>query len=517
MILNEYSIYFLNVYFEFSLYLNDYLSESEQNRLYQNIGHSFYLDDITLNKLYETINKKEVKMIKNVQEYLNYKTLNIHHNDFLDGIIKIKGETIVRLHQSSLNKDSLLTKEMFFQKLTQMQKQDHSIFAFKYYGFISYHGFLDNKNEQSGKKYLLKAAYWNDLDALFLSFSIANNQEKQIIMNKIYTITNETVLENLYKEFSLKTKCIATSKDNETKFIYHLIREELITQDTYNDFYYNLVYSKLISTSDKKKIIHYDKQFIDTFRNVPLSLTDDKLLIGNYTKQMLLNRPLEIEKLLFAIKENCDQNNESFYIVSDEEVIQEQYLKLLSNCFKNANVIIINNQIVTEMDVHDNFIIPQLSIDKVNIVIFRLDYDDEKYYVDFIKNFLDPNNRKKTFLTRHSIALNLSKVYPLCLGDSEMYKDFSNCCSSYKLEDFTEKEADSFIENYILDSCSKYHLSKNIYNFKNIKQLREFPLKDSCKLIDNYFFHIKYINNKVTLNDYILNYSSSINEGRLGF
>lgn len=422
-----------------------------------------------LNDFVESI--ENYNIILRMQEY--YKLNHTDDSKIKSKYLNIKGEALSII--KNLDLDNKTSSSTIYKKLYDL-KLKGSINAIKILGFLSYYGFLINKNTKLAIECFKYLKNWgNDFGSRMLK---ANN------------IT-----------FEQDSKCVELFDD--------LVNNLIISKSTINYQIYNILYSNILYIYDKRKLLlSKNADYLTIFNTMPLNIKSSNIDFDlSRLNNLIVKRNDELSSLKKEIKKVNYRTNNSYLplaIQINSKTIKKDYLNNISKIFTDCVTI----------DVDNNFNMAELLkfIKKDNnVFIFNLQDDLQQPIINFLTQFLNTDSRSKLDLS--GIEINLSSVLPICIGSERIINKFRQITKIVKINDLDNGEKQLMVQTFINKKQNEYKI-ESLTN--NINCYKEINIDNLIIAIDKYLYENKDEKNIILTNDILIDYMK-LNSNSYGF
>lgn len=474
------------------------------------LAKSFKIPENRAKTLFELTEQQSVQEITSEADANRYKRIaqfqaisnkpNIY-DEQTDAIITIKTESITTASQMDLCMDIKTTKSKIYQMLLD-RANCGNVDAMRVLGTLQINGIFAEKNWSVGKDYLIKAAEWGDVVAMFLLIRAGVDDFK--LKNNFYFATQNTPFSDLHKIANIDS-FITTANQSGILLLNKLFAQKTVKQNIYSQPHAHVIYATGISNEEKEKLLFSEnKQYLSDALNLPIYRPTDTGLHCRLSSisEMPISREKEQNQIIAALR-NRDLRGFSTYrplcLCTNSQYVQELYAKAVANCFRDEFVQRIdvsslqefdfeptsNNVFVRSCKYGSNEVeLQKLKNDTNNVFVLFLNGDIPGSILRHIKEFLSTEWRRQFRLIRPCVTLDFSYTLPICICDSYNAKKLKMLVETIQISDIDSGEASKLIGE-MLDQKAKLYFDKNIELTDNaVESLAKLPLETAEEIID---------------------------------
>lgn len=519
--------------FEYFLYDSIIGKYTDNEKMFYCLGEIWNLDYNNLEDLFKITESENVKEISTESEYMRYRRIKQYNTmigrpEICSGdentIIAIKGDAMRVVAQYAMQSTKETTKSVMYKTLIK-NAQSGNILALRVLGILECEGILGDINLELGLDYLYKATRWADITATLalLKYSPSDRQET---INILKSATKDTVYTFLMSDVK-KMYGISANKYNEDVLLLRKTFDVKKSKaDSYNSMYARLIFSPILKTKDKEKILFSErKELLSEACDLPLHLTDKTVQISNEIfSELVLKREEEQEDIKTALDDSIFCSMDSYRpvcISSDSDYLLDTYASKITNGFLDANVERINVSELREFDFEptkNNVFIRALSENKPNVLLLVFKGEINDRAIELTKSIICTSMRSKYRLTTPSVTLNLGCVLPVCIADKFNSKKLNGIVDMIYLENLNEKEKLVVISDIVEKKSKHYNVKHVSIDEIALKKLIKIPMESAEKIIDKVVREHRMKNSEFNLTiDLLKPYLTKISNNNYGF
>ncbi|MGN0789251.1 MAG: hypothetical protein ACI4MY_04875 [Christensenellales bacterium] len=468
---------FLSEYFLFKAVLGN--SVGDEKNLFDYLNKIFMIPTLQSEQLFCLISDPSIQQFNTKEEY--QRRVRIHRfvagksesndqNDYLEEIVKIKGNAILLAEESGFLPSYDATQNMILDTLTKYANSGR-VQALKILGVMQCLGIVVEKNKDDGLKKLNKAAEWNDC---FSNLCLAYNYQNQVKdynfpLNRLRLILIGTPLEELYRTAHAKYGDYIETDAAEVVVLNKAFKAGVLKPEVIDAVNSRLIYSYILSEKDKEKtLFSADKIYTSNVLDLPLRL---KGWSTNYGKDMTLDnmaiqRKGEIERIIAAFNNTILVKTECYHpicICSNSKYLLRSYCNAISEDLTSGRVKthceVIDVANLSGYDVEptaNNVFLRSIDENRHNVIILDMQEDVDPTVFDQVKNFLQTAKRAKFHLCNPNVTLNLKSVLPVCLCNNRNAQKLKNYCDVIALSPVNAQEFDVAVGDIISDKQRQF-------------------------------------------------------------
>lgn len=301
------NITFLTDYFILQITLSEINYDTRS--LFDTLSDIYKIPSSEQKKLFNLTENKDVKEMIFKEEYFRYqrsikfqesnKTSIFNFTPEEWSILKIKGTALVLMSEQELYNKSIVNSYLNYNVLLN-KVNEGNIYALRIMGYLYLCGLLVKKDFAYAKKLINKATQWNDINSLLALIYMREKTEYNL--DRIYEISKNTLYSKFYDLFD-PNHIRKINTIEETKLIHQGIQIGTIKQDIYNEKFARIIYSTILDTKTKAKIICKEEtEYIDLINELPLKLNLTDNYKFNLFQDLLINREDDIKEINLLLK-----------------------------------------------------------------------------------------------------------------------------------------------------------------------------------------------------------------------
>ena len=488
---------FLSEYFSFDAVLGRFYNKKA---LFNSLSDIFCLPENEREELFRQTENPNVSEIVNEDDYKRFKRIR-QYNEFVGNeqgysesenvLISVKGNAVANVTKYGINATRESTETSIIKTLMS-ESQTGKIIAMRILGVLQCEGIVVDKDAASGVKLLKKAMRWGDICATLamLKYSSTDKSEIKKMLNSAVKNTPYEFLP-LVVEDKYGVSC-EDAFSEEISLVKHAARVNKLKQDTYDFQHSRIIYSEVIGTKDKEKIIFSEnRELISEACDLPLRLKYDDITINDSgIDEMPFDRKNEknnIMRCLYGSDIRQADNFKPICLCSDSDYVLESYVSALKRVFQTANVERIDVGDLTELDFEatkNNVFIRCLNERKNNVYILSFKGDVSETAIELIKNVLRSDKRRKFLLRLPAVSIDLSSVLPVCVCDTENVKKIKNFVEIIDVEPIKTNEKPSVIKAIIEQKKSEYAVVDITISTDAIERLCDMKIESAERILD---------------------------------
>ncbi len=463
---------FLNTYFLFDNIAKKLIDD--KNKFFEKLYTAFLLPKKHKDKYLNLINHKDVREIVTYSDYAQFCRIKQFFDMTKGGmdlseeilkVISIKGNALRTITNSDLAESPIATRIKICKLLTDSANSG-SIISLCVLGFLRAGGFLGKRRSILGVEHLLQAASWNSIEGILLALYFCKD-ERELNLNRLYTITSGTLYEDVYDVASAKYKKENVAKTIlEVEILKKAFSSKSLKQDVYQERFARLVFSKSLSVKDKEKALfsRRDDKMLE-ISELPLNLCFRDVA---FNESVFDEHPLarieefnKISRIIKSFKLRADETYSPLCICADSSYLLKTYNDIICKGFSVAHVEKIDVANLSESDFmlsKSNVFVRNCNEDKQNIFALFINGEISETIFDSVKKFLQTERRKNFRLADPSVTLDLSGILPICFCDKQNARFLKQYCDVISVAPLQESEKKEVFARILKEKCERYEI-----------------------------------------------------------
>ena len=542
--LNLFEETFLREYFLHNAVLGTYCARKQQ---FQYFAKMFDVPASRADELYLLTEQESVREIvtaadanryNRISQYLREEGRDSLYNPLTDALISIKSEEISAATQESLCLTSNSTKSKIHQVLSD-SAESGNVEAMRILGILQLSGVFVDKNCQSGKEYLVRAAQWGDVLSMFYLIKLGE-KNSQLIRN-FCVATDNTPYSFLRSAVQQECSAESTHGNAEVSLLNKMFNQKLVNRNVYSPIHAHVLYATGISWEEKERILlSEDKQLLSNVVGLPIYAPDSQLHCdAEALKTMPLRRDSEQNQIITALQ-NRDLRAWSHYkplcLTTNSPYMQKIYAEALEKCFSGEKVARIYVEELQERDFEpttNNVFVRSCGLarntkcavrfkntTKVVYLLF-LNGDISEWALKRVQDFLFTVRRRQIRLNRPDVTLDFSQALPICICDGENAAKLKKAVETVQIADADSSETNLLIDG-LLKEKSQFYFGKDVKIAEDPSPLfAGFALEAIIEIIDTAFRALRAevgdSNKAVSIRPFVDRYQQLYRERGYGF
>lgn len=459
---------FLKQYFRIGAALGAFF---DGKRVFDCLSDVYMIDADEAGKLFELVNGDGVREIDSTVTYHRFLRLLQYARENAAGlpvtaaeaeVINLKGQVIREAEEAKLvaAKDAA---ETTVYDMLESAAGCGNINAMCILGALLCAGIFVSASAERGLTYLRRASRWNSLDgALFaLRFDEACRDEHCDLLYSIAGGPYADAVGLARAKYGIKR---ASQFVPESDLLESAIGLGKYKADTYVPTGARLIYGRLLSKADRRKILMSDnRELINEADDLPLKLAYREIeFFEDALSALPVKRDGEQAKIIQGAY-NGDLRTAREYkpmcLCSESEFVLGMYAGALMRMFDGANVKRIDVAEITEDDLaptKNNIFLRLCNEDNDNVYLLVFHGHIREYFMAAATNFLVSERRRNMRLSVPGVSVDLGAILPVCLCDKANARELKKFCDIIELANVTAAERPNVIDSLLVQKAKAY-------------------------------------------------------------
>lgn len=468
---------FLTQYFLLEAVCDDFITEKQRNRMFQDMSSVFCLDGFEdLEELRKTVNLPHFREITNIASYERLcRTIEFAERSgqkteitALDRMIMAQKREAMQTKAELFKQAENLTEEKVSNTLLVMA-MNGNVDAMVCLAYLEYHGIGLCKDVKGALKRIRLCAKWNSLAGNLLGIAYDGENRCQyfdILYSVLRNAGQKKILSRICSAYGCKT---LHEKNHSARIIEKAFGLGIIRRNYYDSIFAKVAFSEIISVEDKEKLLlSKQKDAAASLSDIPFDVDTERKLSFNKASVSCspIKREAEITRILqnMAVMENCSAEVYApLMIVAPDEYVSEAYKNIILRGFSESSVIEIDGANLTERDFYcgsENLFLRSLSETKNSRTVFVIHSCDEMSdaCTDEMAKLLDYNYRKKFRLFHPPVSLDLSGMVFVLFAKrrSRNVKSLAEYCDTVWAANTTALEKNALVDSLFKSRAKSY-------------------------------------------------------------
>lgn len=481
---------FFNTYFVFDILAVKLIGDKKT--FFDKLYSIFLLPEDKKESLYKLTQAEELNEIKTycdyaqfcrIQKFASLSGLEMGVQKPLQNLISLKGSAFRKIKEMGMNNFTETTETEVCKFLTETANRGF-VFSIYALGFMQYEGIFINKNEKMGCEKFETVAKWNNIEGILFALYY-DEKQRQTNINRLYTATKNGYFDEIVTIAEKKYDIQVTGVVEESEILNKAFKACLLNVDFYKPKFERLIYSKILNSKDKERILFSGQKDIPVdILDLPLKLESNYI---DFNHKVFDKLPLYREnekKDICKYLSDIDMRNHSKYrpvcVNINSEFILDIYINAFKKSFPETNIKRIDIADLNEYDFEptkNNIFIRSCDENKQNVFLLSFKGEIDEHNLSMAKNFLQNNKRKKFFLQYIGCEIDLSSILPICFCDKQNIKTLKQFCDVITIAPVIDSEKDNLLEficskmqkNYQMDLITIEETAKSTLLKKDIE------------------------------------------------
>ena len=461
----------LHEYFVFEAVLGDYC---EREKIFPLLGKIFRLSDEEIETFLAKISAPAITSVHGLAEYYRSKRI-LQFLEITEGegelseeenyLISLKGNAFTQMKKIGMIAEESAAAYAIYGHLIETASAGVLV-ALRILGILRCTGIGVEKDLESGRKELERAAHWGDVVSAIALCEYGDGARDKYAGVVLACLKN-TPFEYLREEI-FPNVAPNVAPDENVRLLKKGIEASRVNRVMFDPVVARVVFSEVIDDEAKEALIFsFDRRVVSDACELPLSLSYATPFVPDPTafSARTFGRADEVDRMMRNVA-NVDLRATSSYaplcFVSDSRATRDCYYEAIKEAFSGANVAKIRSPFLRgalEPDKNHLFL-RNLVEKKANVLVFFFEDQMDRAVLDIFENFLNGEERRRFRVDHPALSLDLGAVLPICISDKGHQRELARITDQIVIAPLEAAEKSAVIAKVYEHYCESFSIEK---------------------------------------------------------
>lgn len=410
----------------------------------------------------------------------------------VDKVIERKGKAAIGWRNCGWRFRSDLSRSEAVTEMGDMAERGY-IHALTAVGVMMCEGIFLPEKPDEGLSMLLRAAKWNDVEAMFLALRyVGDKAEKEDILSRLCTVLKMQFKDELLAETIEKYGPPERDRSPEAEILEKMFGRGIVNREVYSRAHARVLYSPALSVADKKRMLFSgDRSRISELAQLPVKLdaagkcglNEDALC-----RAAVLCEHAHAEIAAALSGYACARIGEKpLCISSASKYIRKALGAAIGRALGGANFIKVSVA-SSEESAFDrtryNVFLRGYDENRPNIVLIELCGELSENKIRRVVEFLDRDKRSAFALHDLGVTLDVGALMPLCICDKPNEAALRKVCNMVRIGEPSRERRGEIVRTIAAEAGETYGYAKVTLSQDAVRELSALTLDEAAAKIE---------------------------------
>ena len=415
--------------------------------------------------------------------------------DLVDKVAEIKGKAAIKWRNCGWNFRKDVSRSEAITRMSDMTERGY-IHALTTIGMMMCEGIFLPLKPKEGLSMLLRAARWNDVEAMYLCLHYLKDGDRSAkdgILCRLITVLKMQFKYELIDETIEKYGRPTCEHSPEAEMLEKMFGRGIVNRDAYSRAHARVLYSSALSVADKSRMLFSgDRSRISELAQLPLDLDASKKcdFDSNAFKTITIKYGQTQREISVALDGYATARigQKPLCISAGSQYVRKEMTVAIKRTLGAANFMKVPVASVEESGfdrTRYNVFLRGYDEKKLNIVLIDLCGELSENKVKRVAEFLDMDRRRVFALHDLGVTLDVGALMPLCICDKANEAQFRRVCNVVRVSEPSREQREEIVAKIAEETAATYGYASVSLSQDAVKELSALSLDEAAAKLES--------------------------------